>query len=309
MDDFFCVKDNTWCIDTGHTLMGVYRLNDKDVIMMDTGTSFGLSYEIPDTVKLMNVLEREGLNVKAITATHGHLDHIGNNDTLIKKYGCKVYMYGAEAYLCRNVEALRFQYSLVPYTGVIEKALNYMVTDVDYFIPPDAHEVVICGKRFGIVHTPGHSMSHISLITEDNVMMVGDTLMTFDEMKKTKIPYSMNFQIDFESKRKLLGVNCDKYIISHKGVREDLKYEVEANIQYLKDRADVVLSYVEDGMCFDDIAAAVINYMNIKIKSNRYTFFDIHAMIMPYVQYLEEVGKLETWYDKGYIRYKAAENE
>lgn len=305
MKDFYCVKNNTWCIDTGRTLMGVYRLNDTDIIMLDSGTSYG-GYE---TKKLMNVIDGANLNVKAIIATHGHLDHIGNNEKLIEKFGCKIYMYGAEGYMCSDMDSLRMQHSLVPFDSTIEEALKCMKSRVDVFIDPGAEIVDICGVPFRIVHTPGHSLSHISIITPDNIGMLGDALMTENEIVKTKIPYASNFAVDFASKRKLLSLNCDRYIISHRGVRSgwELEREIEANINYLKTRADVVLSYIEDGMCFDDIAAAVITCMNIKI-GNRYYFFDIHSMIMPYVQYLEESGKVETYYEKGYVRYRVAEN-
>lgn len=306
MKDFYCVKNDTWCIDTGRTLMGVYRLNDRDVIMMDSGTSYGGV----ETKKLMAVIEGAGLNVKAVIATHGHLDHIGNNEELVKMFDTKIYMYGAEAYLCRDLDSLRMQHSLVPFDDTIEKALRCMKSRVDHFIDPSARSVEICGKKFGVIHTPGHSMSHISIITPDNIGMLGDALMTENEIVKTKIPYASNFAVDFASKRKLPELNCDRYIISHRGVRSgwELEREVEANINYLRTRADVVLSYIEDGMCFDDIAAAVINCMNIKI-GNRYYFFDIHAMIMPYVQYLEETGKVETRYEKGYVRYRVTDHE
>lgn len=305
MKDFYCVKNNTWCIDTGKTLMGVYRLNDKDIVMMDTGTSYGSG----ETKKLMAVLEGADLNVKGIIATHAHIDHIGNNELLRKKYGCKVYMYGAEAHICSKIENLRMQHSLVPFDSTIERALECMKSSVDVFIDPEARSLEICGAKFRIIHTPGHSMSHISMITQDNIGMLGDALMTENEIVKTKIPYASNFAVDFASKRKLLDLNCDRYIISHRGVRSgwELEREVEANINYLKTRAEVVLSYIDDGMCFDDIAAAVVTCMNIKI-SNRYYFFDIHGMIMPYVQYLEETGRVETYYEKGYVRYRVVEN-
>lgn len=299
MKDFYCVKNNTWCIDTGKTLIGVYRINDTDVVLMDTGVSYGIS----EAEKVMNVLEGAKLNVKAIIPTHGHLDHIGNNEILIKKYKCKVYMYGEEAYENMNVDSVRFARPLVPYNNEMKKAYSCMVSRVDEFIPHDVRYIDICGKKFEILHTPGHSASHISIITEDNVAMLGDALMTENEIVRTKIPYAAVFEIDFRTKMKLLDLNCDKYIISHRGIRKDLKYEVEANINYLKHRADMILSYIEDGMTYDDIAAAVINCMNIKIY-NRFYFLDIHGMIMPYVQYLEENGKVETWYDKGYMRYR-----
>ena len=89
MKNFYCVKENTWCIDTGRTLMGVYMLNDRDIVMLDSGTSYGNH----ETKILMDVVDGADLNVKAIINTHGHLDHIGNNEKLIEKFGSKVYMY------------------------------------------------------------------------------------------------------------------------------------------------------------------------------------------------------------------------
>ncbi|MDD5945500.1 MAG: MBL fold metallo-hydrolase [Clostridia bacterium] len=298
MKDFYCVKDNTWCIDTGHTLIGVYRINDRDIVMLDSGISYGVG----ETGRLMTALDGAKLNVKAIVATHGHWDHIGNNKNLVEKYGCKVYMYGDEAYACRDEEGVIFSRSLLPYNDEIKKTYACMTSCVHEFIDPDAEYIEICGKRFGIVHTPGHSSAHITIITEDNVAMAGDVLMTENEIVKTKIPYAANFAIDFRSKRKLASLNCDKYIISHRGIREDIEHEVEANINYLKGRAEVVLSYIEDGMTYDDIVAAVINCMNIKV-TNRFYFSDIHGMVMPYVQYLEETGRVYAEFDKGYVRY------
>ena len=302
MKDFYCVKNNTWCIDTGRTLTGVYRLNDSDVVMLDTAMSYGGT----ERKKFMRVIDEAGLTVKAIVATHGHLDHIGNNEELVRRFSAEVYMYGAEAYICADMDSLRIQHSPAPYNEVMQTALRSMKSPVHHFIEAGKRSVEICGHKFGIVHTPGHSISHIAIITPDNVGMVGDAIMTENEIVKTKIPYAANFAVDFASKMKLLELNCDRYIIAHRGIRDELEHEVNFNIKYLKDRADVVLSYIEDGMCFDDIAAAVINCMNIKI-GNRYYFSDIHGMIMPYVQYLEESGKITGYYEKGYVRYRVTD--
>ena len=302
MKDFYCVKNNTWCIDTGRTLTGVYRLNDSDVVMLDTAMSYGGT----ERKKFLRVIDEAGLIVKAIVATHGHLDHIGNNEELVRRFSAEVYMYGAEAYICADMDSLRIQHSPAPYDEVMQTALRSMKSPVHHFIEAGKRSVEICGHKFGIVHTPGHSISHIAIITPDNVGMVGDAIMTENEIVKTKIPYAANFAVDFASKMKLLELNCDRYIIAHRGIRDELEHEVNFNIKYLKDRADVVLSYIEDGMCFDDIAAAVINCMNIKI-GNRYYFSDIHGMIMPYVQYLEESGKITGYYEKGYVRYRVTD--
>ena len=281
------------------SLIGVYILNDSDVIFLDSGTAFGCH----ETRLINEITQKAGMNVKAVIATHGHLDHIGNNEMLSEKFGTKIYMYGSEGYLCNDMDSLRMQHTLVPFDGAVEEACKHMKSHVDYRIEDNADHIIVEDEVFGIVHTPGHSISHIAIITPDNVCMVGDALMTEAEIRKTKIPYACNFAIDFATKRKLLELECDKYIIAHRGVRDDLEYEVEMNINYLKERAEIILTYIEDGMTYDDVAAAVIKCMNIKIH-NRFFFFDIYGMIMPYVQYLEESGKIEGHYNNGYVRYK-----
>ena len=197
------------------------------------------------------------------------------------------------------------QHFLVPFEKVKNELLA-LTSPVDYFIGTDDEFVEIEGHKFQVLHTPGHSPSHISIITQDNVMVIGDVLMTNEEIEKAKLPYAMNFDIDFETKRKITNIKCDKYVFTHKGVRDNIIEEVEKNIEYIKSRANVILGYIEDGMSYDDIAAEVINCMNIKVHS-RYAFFDIYGMIASYIQYLEESGKIEGYYENGYIRYRVLE--
>ena len=98
MKDFYCVKNNTWCIDTGRTLIGVYRLNDSDVIMLDSGSAMGGT----ETKKLMEVIGGAQLNVRAVIATHGHLDHIGNND-LLKDLSTAIYICTEPRPICAGI--------------------------------------------------------------------------------------------------------------------------------------------------------------------------------------------------------------
>lgn len=298
MEHFFCVKGNTWCIDTKTTMIGVYRLDGRDVVLLDSGSAFQ-----PDESEfVLGVLSEENLNVKAVIATHGHWDHNGNNKALLEKYGCRIYMYGAEAYTSSNVDRLRFQWMPMPFQQMHPLLSRMEALTTDY-IPEGETEIEICGSKFGILHTPGHSRSHIAIITEDNVAMVGDAVMTDQVLRHSKLPYAESIAVDFRTKRKLAALQCDRYILSHKGVRDDLRHDVEQNIAHYIRRAEAVAACVKDGMSFDDIAAAVIMEMHIRIHS-RFDYADIHSMIAPYVQYLEETGRLEAWYENGYLRYR-----
>ena len=85
------------------------------------------------------------------------------------------------------------------------------------YIPEGETELEICGRKFGILHTPGHSRSHIAIFTEDNVAMIGDAIMTEQVLRHSKLPYAENIAVDFRTKRKLAALRCDRYILSHKG--------------------------------------------------------------------------------------------
>lgn len=295
---FSCVKGNTWCMDTRTTMIGVYRLDGRDVVLLDSGSAF----QPDESASVMGALEQEGLNVKAVIATHAHWDHIGNNKRLVEKYGCEIYMYGEEAYISRDVDSLRYEWPPVPFREM-RPLLERMQGCPTVFIEPGAEEVRICGRRFGILHTPGHSRSHITIITEDNVAMVGDAVMAEQTLLRSKLPYAENIAVDFESKKKLAALGCDRYILSHKGLRDDLREEAEKGIAYIEGRAEAVAQCVRAGMNYEDIVAAVIRGMRIRITC-RFDYADIHGMVAPYVRYLEESGRLETWYEEGYLRYR-----
>ena len=53
--------------------------------------------------------------------------------------------------------------------------------------------------------------------------MIGDAIMTEQVLRHSKLPYAENIAVDFRTKRKLAALRCDRYILSHKGVLDDLR--------------------------------------------------------------------------------------
>lgn len=299
MENFFCVKGNTWCISTATVMVGVYRLNERDAVLLDSGSAF----QPNESSEFMDTLSAAGLHIKAIIATHGHWDHVGNNKALIEKFGCEIYMYGAEAYISKSVHDLLFQWMPIPF-HILKPMLERMESLPTAFLAPNQKEVEICGKKFGILHTPGHSQSHIAIITEDHVAMLGDALMSEQVLRHSKLPYAEDISVDLKTKEMLVSLPYERYILSHKGVldKAELLAAIQKNISHIKQRAEAVAEYIEDGMTFDALAAAVINGMHIHIYT-RLDYADICKMIAAYVRYLEECGQIEARYENGYLRY------
>lgn len=84
------VRGNTFCIDTGMTAIPIYKINDEEIIMLDTGW-------VKEREGIENLLEENSLRIVGIINSHAHIDHIGNNDCFKKKYNCLIAMSAFEA--------------------------------------------------------------------------------------------------------------------------------------------------------------------------------------------------------------------
>src|SRR5690606_21781093 len=94
----------------------------------------------------------------------------------------------------------------------INNIFNYMIFETDVYITENHKELDFCGVNFKILHTPGHSPSHICITTPDNVCYIADGLVSYEVIETAKVPYDFIMTEALKSKEKLLTLNCDKYI-------------------------------------------------------------------------------------------------
>lgn len=113
------VKRNTYCIDTGMTYIPFYKINDNEIIMLDTGLKKG-EREI-----IENVIESNNFKVCGIINSHAHIDHIGNNAYLKNKYGCIISMPNYEAIICTSPANLKVYYGNQALCRYKEKLWSY----------------------------------------------------------------------------------------------------------------------------------------------------------------------------------------
>ena len=90
MYELIHLKGNTYYIENPAKI-GLYRLNETDVLLIDTGNDKDAGRKI-----LNKVLKEQGWNLKYIINTHSNADHIGGNEFLQKRTDCKIFAGGAE---------------------------------------------------------------------------------------------------------------------------------------------------------------------------------------------------------------------
>lgn len=289
------VKGKTYIIDTGMTYIPFYKINEQEIIMMDTGWAAG------EREGIQNALDAACLKVAGIISSHAHVDHIGNNSYFKEKYHCLIAMHEVEAALCSSIYNLKFFFSGYP-LGEVKKHYGNMVCVPDILIHENQKTVSICGVEFRLFHNPGHSPAHICIITPDDVAYLGDGLVSYEVMKGSKMPYANVLSEDLQSKAELRSLNCSRYIIAHKGIYDSIKRLIDENIEFYKYCAQRVSEIIDRPMTMEEITKAVINQLKISVNSvNKY--MAIEKMLRSNIEYLQETGVIELKVHDGLLKY------
>lgn len=101
-----------------------------------------------DAAPVIDVLEREALELETVLITHHHHDHTGGLEELIKRYSPRV--IGPD---------------------------NPTITGITQTVG-EGDEVRVMGRLFEVMATPGHTLDHISFFTPGipSLLFCGDTL-------------------------------------------------------------------------------------------------------------------------------------
>ena len=98
---------------------------------------------------MINFLENRGLGLDFILNTHHHLDHIGGNIELKKKYKCEI------------LGNLNDQNRIPGFTVGLK----------------DGEEFTFGELKLQVIHTPGHTLGHICFYCKkENILFSGDSL-------------------------------------------------------------------------------------------------------------------------------------
>lgn len=113
-----------------------------------------------DPIRIKNLLDREGLNVKFILNTHGHGDHIAANG----HFNSPVYIHKLDADFLTNAEK---NLSTMFGFPIISPKASRLLEDKD--------KIYLGELVLEIMHTPGHTPGSIS-IRLGNIIFTGDAL-------------------------------------------------------------------------------------------------------------------------------------
>jgi hydroxyacylglutathione hydrolase len=117
-------------------------------------------------------------NLKLVFITHADMDHTGNINYLRRKYSVKVAMHAAELPAAATGKMLATRKNRVG--GLMGFLMAVLQPVCPRFQPDvlleDGDDLSQYGLEAKVLHTPGHTMGSISILTKDGDLICGDFL-------------------------------------------------------------------------------------------------------------------------------------
>ncbi len=181
----------------------VHPEDSNQALLIDAG-------EDPEPV--LNTIRQKKLTLLYLINTHGHGDHIAGNDAILRETGARLLVHELDA----------------PYLQ--DPTLNLSALLGFKLRSPEPDELLKEGDiiqldrlQFRVLHTPGHTPGHISLICEQHAF-VGDLIFE-GSVGRTDLPFASTDQLMDSIRRKIYTLPDDTVL--HPGHGPDTRVGTE----------------------------------------------------------------------------------
>ncbi len=260
------------------TNIGVYKINDKEVYLIDTGNDKDAGK------KILKMVEEQGWQVKGIINTHSNADHVGGNKVIQDRTNCSIYTHGIEKSITENpIIESSFLYGAYPFKDLQNKFLlakESVVTEIDGNLPEGL-------EYFSL---KGHFFDQIGIKTSDNVYFLGDSLFSEETITKYHLFFIYNVREYLNTLDFLSTLNGELYIPSHCEATKDITSLINLNRQKINEVMEKIYNLCQNEMTFEDILKNIFDIYNLVMNSNQYVL--IGSTVKAYLSYLCDEGKI-----------------
>ncbi|MDR1741263.1 MAG: MBL fold metallo-hydrolase [Synergistaceae bacterium] len=177
--------------------------NEKPAFFIDPGG---------DASEVLSFAKANGLDLRAVLLTHGHIDHIAGIEDFVPIVGDNIYIAEGDAELLRHPPEAMMR-AIGVECGGVEK----------FKTVADGDAITIGPFSVKVIATPGHTPGSVCYLIEENILVSGDTLFA-DSVGRTDLPGGDWGQL-VESLKKLAALPDDTEVFPGHGPMTTIGHE------------------------------------------------------------------------------------
>ncbi len=270
------VGEKTYYI-KNNTNIGIYKINDKDIYLIDSGNDEEAGK------KILKIVEENNWNILGIINTHSNADHVGGNELIQKRTDCKVISYNMEnAFIEYPILETSFLYGGYPFKDLRNKFL--------YANSSNTSSIDNLPEGLEYFTLKGHFFDMIGIKTSDNIYFLADSIFSEETINKYSICFIYDVREFFNTLDYLSTLNGKLYIPSHVEATNSLNELIEFNKNKVNEIINKLLNICINPITFEDILKIIFDEYNLKLNSNQYVL--VGSTIKSYLSYLYDSNKL-----------------
>lgn len=278
MYELIPVSGRTYYIDCP-TKIGVFLEGENRAYLIDSGNKKDAGK------KLRQILEQQGWRLQGILNTHSHADHIGGNRYLQEQTGCKIFAGGVEnAFTRYPLLEPSFLYGGCPPEELRHKFLMAQESDALEFSDPAFPEEI------EVLPLPGHSLHMAGFRTPDNVVFLGDAVVSPGTLEKYGVSYLYDVEAALRTLDAVEQMEADLFIPSHAEPAADSKELVRLNREKIFEVGDRIVSFCKEPRTAEELLRELFTAYGLTMT------FEQHALIgstlRSYLTWLKGSGRL-----------------
>lgn len=274
--------------------IGLYRLNEKDVCLIDSGNDKEAGR------KIRKLLNANGWNLTAIYNTHSHADHIGGNKYLQSQTGCSIYAPGIDcSFTSHPILEPSFLYGGYPCKDLRHKFLLAQESNAALLTP----EVLPAG--FELLSLPGHSFDMAGFRTPDDIVFLADCLSSKETLDKYKIGFIYDIGAYLATLETVKSLTAKLFIPSHAAPTEDITPLAQYNIDQVLEIAEQIVALCKEPLSFEELLQHLFEDYGLEMNFEQYAL--VGSTVRSYLAWLKDNGRLSVCFERSRLLWQQAE--